>query len=277
MVTERFIEIEGRRVRYLEAGEGIPVLLLHAFPLSADMWRPQLEAVPSGCRAIAPDLRGFGRSERGPAGATSVDMHARDVVALADALELDRFIAVGLSMGGYIAFALWRLAAERIRGLLLADTRAEADTDEGRAARLKMRASLAAAGPAAVADAMIPKLMAPATLATAPQLVSTVRDIILANSPAAIDDAIQTLMTRPDSTPLLSTIDVPTLLVAGEEDALTPLAGHEAMHRAIPGSMLAIIFRAGHLSNLERPLAFGLTLAGFAGLFRERPPVEDEE
>jgi pimeloyl-ACP methyl ester carboxylesterase len=244
---------------WLESGEGWPVILLHAFPVNASMWRPQLEAVPPGWRFVAPHLRGFGA---GPAvdRPLTMDEYARDVLTLMDALEIDKSVIGGLSMGGYVTFALLRQAASRATAVLLADTRSQADTLPGREARLEMRKVVADHGAAGVADQMLPKLL---SADAAPDTIRTVRGLIAAADPRAIDAAIGALMERPDSTPDLARINVPVLVAVGERDALTPVADAEAMQRAIARSTLVVIPRAGHLANLEQPDAFSRALADF--------------
>jgi pimeloyl-ACP methyl ester carboxylesterase len=265
--VERSFTSAGRAVRYLESGTGQPCVLLHAFPLSADMWRPQLEEPPPGWRLIAPDLRGF----RGPSsprvppapGALTMDDYAGDVVALFDALELPSAVVCGLSMGGYVAFAMWRLARTRIRGFVLADTRAGADSDEARARRRQMLDLLAEKGPAGIATAMLPGLLGGTTHRSRPALVAHVRELIEANPPEAIAAAIGALMNRPDSTPQLTEMTVPGKLIVGEQDTLTPPELSEEMRELLPDADLTIIYEAGHLSNLEVPWLFNGTLAAY--------------
>ena len=267
-----YVTVRRRRVRYLEAGHGRPVLLVHAFPLAADMWAPQLSAVPPGWRFVAPDLRGFGGSAReidtelGHAtndGAASIDDYARDLLDLLDALAIERAVVVGLSMGGYVAFALHRRAAARLEALVLCDTRSQADTDEGRENRKRMLAELGQHGLPAIADAMLPKLLGPVALADPSGPRSAVRRLILGNASPGIADAIRCLMTRPDATPALASITRPTLILVGRDDQLTPVADHEAMHAAIAGSRLQVIDGASHLSNIERPENFNRALFDF--------------
>jgi pimeloyl-ACP methyl ester carboxylesterase len=169
----------------------------------------------------------------------------------------------GLSMGGYVAFALLRFAARYVQGLVLADTRSQADTPEGVAGRTRLLQVVQDNGPSAVADEMIPKLLGETTKRTRPAVAEQVRSLALASSADAIAGAIRALMTRPDSTPLLSSIHVPTLIVVGDEDTLTPPSASEEMQRAIAGSELVRIPQAGHLSNLERPDLFNAALAAF--------------
>ena len=256
------------RLRYLEApaaGSERPrgtLLLIHAFPLNARMWEPQLALAANGWRVIVPQLRGMDGGNTDQA-ATSMDEHAGDIVDLLDALHVEDAVVGGLSMGGYVAFALVRHAARYIRGLVLADTRPQADTPEGVEGRRKMLALVREKGPAAVADEMIPKLLGEHTRHTRPDVAQTVRALILSSSADAIANAITALMTRADSTPLLATIHVPTLIVVGEQDTITPPALSEQMYQAIKGSEYVAIPDAGHLSNLEQPEAFNAALARF--------------
>lgn len=264
-IATRHLDADGRQTRVLEAGNGEPLLLIHAFPLTADFWRPQLEAPPPGWRVIAPDI--LGPSE------TSMDDYAARIEAIAGALGLDRVgvgvgvgvgvVLGGLSMGGYIIFALVRRARLAVRGLVLADTRAEADTDEGRAGRKKMMALADADGAAGVAREMLPTLVGETTRRERPHVVAAVGALIASNSAAAIKAALVSMMARPDSTSLLASIEVPTLVVVGEEDVLTPPANAETLARGIRGSRLARIAKAGHLSSLERPDAFTAELERF--------------
>jgi 3-oxoadipate enol-lactonase len=262
MIREAQAAIGHRKTRYLEAGAGWPAILIHAFPLNADMWRPQLERVPAGWRLIAPDLRGFGPGA-GPEVATTVDEFAGDLVALLDGLEIDRAVIGGLSMGGYVTFALFRRAPERFTGMILADTKAQADTDEGREGRRKMIELVRASGASAVADQMLPKLLAEASTRTNPALVSQVRQMIETTPAPVIAAALEALSRRPDSIPDLARIACPALVVAGAEDVLTPVADAAAMDRQLGRSSLVVLPGAGHLSNLESPEAFSKALADF--------------
>ena len=250
---------ERGEMAWLETGAGWPLVLLHAFPLNAGMWGPQLDAAPAGWRVIAPDFRGFGRTPRGRLPIT-IDTFAADVGALMDALEIQEAAVCGLSMGGYVAFEMFRQEPERIASLVLADTRASADTPEGRAGRVRLREVLAQEGPRGIAEQMLPKLF---SQDAPPAAVARARAMIESSAAEAIDGAIEALMTRVDSTPDLSRISRAVLIVVGEHDSVTPQADAEAMHRAIARSRLAVIPRAGHLSNLERPEAFSKVLEDF--------------
>ena len=193
----------------------------------------------------------------------SIDDYAGDVIDLLDALHIHDAVVGGLSMGGYVAFALLRHASRYVRGLILADTKAQADTPEGVEGRKRMIELVGAKGPAAVADEMLPKLLGETTRRTRPAVVEQVRSLATSSSAEAIAGALRALMTRPDSTPQLASIHVPTLIVVGDEDTVTPPSAAAEMHRAIAGSELVTIPEAGHLTNLEQPDAFDAALARF--------------
>ena len=224
------------------------------------MWEPQLALAGAGWRVVAPQLGGVDGGTANPT--ASMDDYAGEVVDLLDALHIEDAFVCGLSMGGYVAFALMKHAARYVRGLALADTRPQADTPEGVEARKRMLALVREKGAAAVAGEMLPKLLSDAARAH-PEIVERTRALILANSADAIAGAITALMTRPDSTPLLSTIHCPALILVGDHDVVTPPPLSEAMHAAIAGSELVIIEGAGHLSSLEQPAAFNAALARF--------------
>jgi 3-oxoadipate enol-lactonase len=261
MVPERSVDVGHRTMRYLEAGAGWPVVLLHAFPLSADMWRPQLERVPDGWRLLAPDLPGFGPTPGRPA--SSLTGMADDVLRWLDALRIDSATIGGASMGGYLTLALFRLAPERFDGVVLANTKATADTEEARAARDKMSELVRQSGPPAVADQMIPKLLGETSRQSRPQLAPLLRQLIERNTAEGIAGAIRAIKERPDSTDVLARIGRPTLIVAGSEDALIPVAESEAMHRAVPRSQCVVLQQAGHLASLETPDEFSEVLENF--------------
>lgn len=260
-ITERSIVTGRGAMPWIEAGAGWPVILLHAFPLNAGIWRPQLEAVPQGWRFIAPDLRGFGRFLP-PSGGRDITMddYAADVFALMDALKLDDAVIGGLSMGGYVAFAMHRQAPRRFTGLVLADTRPQADTPQAHAMREQLRELLRTGGPRALAEQSLPKLLS----AAAPKdVIDRTRGMIESAPQPAIDAALVAMINRPDSTPGLADISCGTLVVVGERDEITPAADAEAMQRAISRSTLCVIPGAGHLSSLEQPELFSRALGDF--------------
>ncbi len=261
MIHEHRLDTPRGLFRCLDAGAGWPVILIHAFPLTADMWRPQLERVAPGWRYLAPDLRGFGGS---PAGSVrpGMDDYAADVESVMDTLAIETAVVGGLSMGGYITFALHRRAAERFTGILLADTKAEADTPQGREGRRTMSALVRSSGVRAIADRMLPMLLSRSSRDNA-DLSSEVCALIETNTAEGIDLAIHALMDRPDSTPDLPRLSVPTLVIVGEDDALTPRADSERIQAAVERSQLVVLPAAGHLSNLEAPEAFSTALADF--------------
>ena len=263
----------GRKISYLEAGDanaepGRTLVLLHAFPLAAEMWESQLRALPPGWRVIAPDLRGFGESAPAdPAHPPSIDDYSEDVSALLDALAVERTVLAGLSMGGYAAFSFVRLQPQRVSGLVLADTRAEADSETARAGRDAMLEVLSNEGPIGVFERMLPGLLGQTTRRTKRATVEAVRALALSQPPNGIADGLRRLKSRPDSRPMLAAIAIPTLVVVGEEDQITTPDVARQLHEGIPGSRLAVIPKAGHLSNLEQPEAFNRALAEFLGLF----------
>jgi pimeloyl-ACP methyl ester carboxylesterase len=198
-----------------------------------------------------------------PAGSTAIDDYARAAVALADALHLDRFVVGGVSMGGYVACGVLRLAGGRCNGLVMADSRAGADTEQGRTARDAMLRLVREGGPPAVADDMIPKLLGETTRTQRPDAVRLVRSFIEAQTTEGIAAAIVRLRDRPDSTDVLRALQVPALIVVGEEDTLTPVVESERMRDAIPRADLVRIPSAGHLASLEAPGAFNAALARY--------------
>jgi len=269
--VRKHLTIDGRQLSYLEHVPPAPrrtLVLLHAFPLNADMWAPQFAAPPPGWRLVAPDFRGFGESDadRGDlasAGLTIED-YARDVLMLLDRMDVREPVLAGLSLGGYVSFAMLRLApSPPIGGLILADTRPQADADEGRAGRRRMIGLVDREGPAGIAHEMLPKLLADESRQNRPEVVEDVRRLILTATPAAIKGALYRMMARPDSTAQLTQVTCPTLILVGERDVLTPPDLSRDMHARIAEATLEIIPSAGHLANLERPQAFNAALMTF--------------
>lgn len=245
-----------------EAGQGIPLVLLHAFPVNRALWARQREELASRYRVITPDFRGHGESSV-PDEDSSMERLAEDVRGLLDELGLRRVVLGGLSMGGYVSFAFYRRYPERVVALILADTRADADSEEGRRGRAELAAVAEKEGSAAVAERLLPKLLGASTHARQPQVVEAARKMIQSTSPAGIVRALAGMAARPDSSALLPLIQCPTLIVVGEEDTLTPPSESEAMAAAIPGARLEKLVGAGHLSNLEQPIPFNSALHDF--------------
>lgn len=261
MLARRQLDVAGRRMTYLDVGSGNALVLIHAFPLNAEMWQPQLDAAFDGWRAIAPDLRGFGGCTT--ALPESLDDYADDVVALLKNIGISQAVCAGLSMGGYVAFALFRRAPEVISGLVLADTRATPDTEGGREGRRKMQALAEREGSEGIAREMLPKLLSESTRQKQPDVVREVERLIRSSAPHAIRAALGCMMLRPDSTPDLARVRCPVLVLAGADDRLTPVEDSRKIQAPIAGAELAVIPGAGHLSNLEQPAAFNARLAAF--------------
>ncbi len=258
------IRINDIEMSYVDRGAGLPVLFVHGFPLDGSLWQPQVDALSGEYRMIVPDLRGFGGST--PTPQVTMDQYADDLRALLDELGVDAVVLAGLSMGGYIAFAFYRNYPGRVQGLVLVDTRPQPDTDEARANRAATAEKVRVYGAAWLADEMVGKLMSPATIEHRPELVQTVHAMMAHQPVEGIVAALHGMAGRPDSRPLLSEISVPTLVVVGADDALTPVADAESMVDAIPGSELVVIPDAGHLSNLEQPEVFSQALRQFLAI-----------
>ncbi|MBM3778197.1 MAG: alpha/beta fold hydrolase [Acidimicrobiia bacterium] len=237
------------------------LVLLHAFPIGSRMW--DTTVVPDGWQIVAPSLPGFDGTGLPPAHSTRLDDYADAVLRELDARGIDRFVACGTSMGGYVCFGLWREAAARCRGLVLADSRSGGDGDAARKARDQMVELVRRDGPDAVADAMMPKLLGPTSRRDRAELEGRLRRLIGSQSAEGIAAAIVRMRDRPDSTALLPAIHVPALVVVGEEDQLTPLPESEKMQAALPDATLVTIPGAGHLAPFERPDAFNVALASF--------------
>lgn len=266
-MTRQYCHVGSRTIAYLDSVPGgvdlRTIVLLHAFPLGAGMWEPQIRAIPQGWRLITPDLRGFGGSTATDGPSPTMEDYASDVLSLLSELGIGRAVIGGCSMGGYATFALLRRAPELASGVVLADTRMGADSPEGRANRRSMLALLDREGPSGIAREMMPKLLGPTTRDADPTIESTVRRLIKQQSPEGIRAAIQRMMDRSDATAVLEALRVPALIVVGEEDALTPVEESRKMAAVIPGAQLEILPGAGHLSNLEQPARFNTALARF--------------
>ncbi len=253
-----------------DSADRLPLQWIHGFPLSNLLWDPQVFDLADIVRHIVPNLRGHGVSEA-TAPPYSMAMFADDCIAVLDDLGIEEPIMIGgLSMGGYVAFEICRRHPERIGGMILAATRAGADTDETKQRRDEATKLVRDQGVEAIADAMLPKLMAPQTYAKDPDLVHFVREMMLETSVDGVVGALAAMRDRHDSVGDLPLFDLPTLVIHGDEDQLIPLAEAERMARELPDAKLAVIPGAGHLPNLEQPELFDDAVREFLeGLYAE--------
>lgn len=255
-----------RKLAFQTRGHGRPVLLVHGFPFHRAQWEAQVEALAKHALVITADLRGFGESafESGfDPGVSTMEQHADDLAALLDEAGIQEPVTfVGFSMGGYVAFPFFNRHRRRLAALALCDTRAIADTPDGAAGRATMAAKVLAEGPKPLVDGMLPKLLAPQTLAGRPEVVERVRALMQAPR-GAIAAALRGMAQRPDSTPLLARIDVPTLVVVGEHDAIASPAEMRGIANAIRGSQFVQITGAGHMTTHETPEELSRALVQF--------------
>src|ERR1043166_410320 len=247
---------------YTDSGLGRPVVLIHGYPFNRSLWAEQEIVLSTSYRVIAPDLRGFGDSDAVP-GTATMNAMAQDVALLLNHLGIARATICGLSMGGYVALAFYKQLPSRVRALVLADTRASSDIDDAKQTRFQQAEKALSEGMAGIADAMLPKLLTPETVSKRPEVVKHVRDMMLQAKPEGAAAALRGMAERDDQTELLAKITVPTFVVVGSEDAITPVADSETMHQRIPDARLVILENAGHLSNLEGTEQFNDALLEF--------------
>lgn len=257
------VHVNGVRIAYSDRGTGFPIVFLHAFPLNRTMWTQQETGLCERFRIISIDLRGHGESDA-PWWHYSLEQYALDVKEVLARLGISKALFVGLSMGGYLEFTLYRYYPEWILGLVFADTRAEADKPEQIKWRFDLAQRTAAIGSTAVVAEMLPKLLSPKTYERDPDLVERVRSIQTAAPVSGIIGDLMAMAERPDSMNLLSSIKVPTLVIVGEDDVLTTPADAERIASGIPESKLVTIPDAGHLSNMEQPVLFNRAVENFA-------------
>jgi 3-oxoadipate enol-lactonase len=256
------VQIDNINLAYTDTGSGRPVMLLHGYPFNRSLWNEQIAALSGSYRVIAPDLRGFGESDSSD-GPSTMSRMAQDVALLLDHLEIPRVTIGALSMGGYVTLAFYKQFASRVRALILADTRAQADTQEAKQNRAQQAEKALSEGMAGIADAMLPKLLTPETVSKRPEVVKRIRDMMLKTKPEGAAAALRGMAERDDQTSLLSKISVPTLIIVGAEDAITPVADSEKMNEGVAGSRLVVLENAGHVSNLERTEKFNEALLDF--------------
>jgi pimeloyl-ACP methyl ester carboxylesterase len=248
-----------------ESGAGVPLVLLHAFPLNSAMWLAQREGLADSCRVITPDFRGFGGSPSG-VDDPSLDVLADDIVRLLDTRELDRVVLGGLSMGGYVAMAFVRRYADRLLGLILADTKASADPGAARDNRLRMADALAADSESTVLlDEVLPNLIGPTTMEKRPLVYGRVKALVQQAPAAAAAWAQRAMAARPDSFDALRGVTAPALVIVGDEDALSKAEDAQAMVDALPSGHSIQITGSGHLTAVEMPDEFNKAMRDFVG------------
>ena len=270
------LDVNGSTIGYDVWGEGETTLaLLHAYPLSRGQWQAQGEALAHALalRVVAPDLRGCGESSVDSEPITMERM-AQDVLALLDTLDARRLVLGGLSMGGYVTLAALRLAPVRFAGVILADTRATPDTEQGRAGREATAAYVLAQGPGALFDRDAPKLLSNRVVTRHPEIVAQARALAELSGAEGLAAQARGMALRADSTPLLPQISCPALIIVGDQDAITPVSDARTLFERIPDAGLAVVEDAGHLSNLERPDLFTERVASF---LREKLGVASRE
>lgn len=248
----RRLTVNGVSLAVEVQGEGPALLFIHGYPMDHTIWRDQIDGL-DGYRRIAPDLRGMGQSDAPDLG-YSMGIYAADLAALLDVLGVDEVVLCGLSMGGYVIFEFLRRWRDRVRAVILADTRAEADGTEARRTRDVAAATARESGAGAIADTMLPKMLAPGTVEASPELAERIRGMMAATQVAGIVGALAAMRDRRDSTGLLPTLaGLPALVIVGEEDVITPLDGARRLTASIPGARLVVVPGAGHLAPVERP------------------------
>ena len=247
---------------YETVGSGFPVVLLHPFPVHHEFWAAAATKLSTRYQLILPDLRAHGRSEVGN-GAATMAKHAEDMLRLLEAEKVLQAVWVGVSIGGYILFEFWRRHRQRVRALVLSNTRAEPDTEQGRSNRMKSIEDARLRGTAGFLDGQIPHLMGETTRRNRPNIVTRARKMMDMLTVEGLVALQRGLADRPGSVPTLSEINVETLVIAGEEDTLTPLLNAQMMQQHIRGAELSVIPKAGHYAALENPDEFGLVLRRF--------------
>ena len=246
---------------YEVMGDGPPVVLLHPFPANHRLMVPVADMLAARYRLILPDLRGHGDSAPGE-GAATMEKHAADLQRLCDAEHIGRAVFAGVSIGGYILFEFWRRCHERVAGLIFCNTKASQDTDQARQDRLTSAEDVEEHGPVDFLDSMIPKLLGATTRTNRPDIADAARRIMSKSTVAGIAAVQRGMAARPDSVPTLATIDVPTLVIAGEEDSI-PLEELQKIHRGVAGSKMVVIPKVGHYAVFEKPQEVGREIRQF--------------
>ena len=254
----------GVTLEYEVAGprNSVPVVFIHGFPFSREMWKPQVEALKRDFYVITYDVRGHGGSGAGD-GHFTIELFVDDLVALMDHLHLKTAAGVGLSMGGYILLRAAERHPERFRAIVLADTRSEADGNDGKIKRARQVADIVKSGTREFAEGFLKAVFHEKTLSEKPGIVDAIRAVIARTPPEAVAGTLIALAARTDSTPSLFRITAPSLILVGREDQVTPPSASQAMKEKIPGAEMHVIRDAGHLSNLENPEEFNAHLLKF--------------
>ncbi len=256
------VRADDAQISYTTLGSGPDVVLLHPFPAHHGIWLPVAEQLATRYRCLLPDLRGHGNSEPGD-GAATMEKHARDVRRVCDDAGVERAVFVGVSIGGYILFEFWRRFRDRVTALVLCDTRAPADSDETRRARLASIEQVQKHGPDGFLDAQVERLLGAGTRRNRPDIVEAARAMMARMTVAGIAAVQQGMAARPDSIPTLKTIDAPALVMVGDEDVVTPRADAELIQRGIARGQLEIVPNAGHYSPFEQPELMARALRRF--------------
>jgi pimeloyl-ACP methyl ester carboxylesterase len=251
-------------IYYEVRGNGPDLVLLHPFPAHHGVWTPVAELLSSRFRVITPDLRGMGQSAPGE-GAATMEKHANDLLRLCQDVEVEKTTFAGNSIGGYILFEFWRRYRERVKSIVFIDTKASADSDEARKTRLAAAEDVLKRGSEPFIDAQLPKLLGESTQRNRPDRVQEAKRMMMQASAAGIAAVQRGMAERPDSTPTLSAINVPTLVIVGEEDVLTPMAEMEKIHRGVRNSVMRRIPKAGHYSPFEQAEEVHRVLREFLG------------
>lgn len=259
------VEIQGAAINVFDVGTGTPILFVHGFPLDHTMWRFQIAELSKDFRCIAPDLRGFGQSTV-TEGKVTMEQMADDLAALLVVLKVNEpVVFCGLSMGGCIAWQFVRRHAQRLKGLILCDTRAVPDPPEVAANRLKMANDVVEQGPSIVANAMLPRLFATETTQSQPELIEDLRKVILRTNPLGIAAAARGMAERADACPWLASISVPSLVIVGEHDVISTAAEMKTVAAAIPQSHIEVVPHAGHMAPLENSTVTNSAMRRFLG------------
>lgn len=254
----------GASIYYTENGDkhGLPLVLIHGFPFNLNIWDGLAAQLPPHIRSIRYDVRGHGRSEVGT-GQYTIEFFVDDLIALLDELELKQVVVCGLSMGGYIALRAIERNPERFKAVILCDTRSEADNDEGKIKRAEAIKKVRANGVVAYSEEFVKNVFTENTLKNEPGIVAELTKIIQTNTETGICGTLLALAARTETTNALEKINIPALIIVGEEDKLTPPAASEAMHKKIKGSKLVTIPAVAHMSNLENPGIFNEAIINF--------------